>query len=207
MSAVPAVFVGDNSDLIAKVAEVGYLRKEDRILDPTYGKGNFWKRWKPGPRGQLVGLDLATTGDDFRNIHYQDQTFEVVVFDPPYKLNGKPTPAEDRRYGTHERTDPSVRMALACAGIAECLRVTMVGGLLLVKCQDQVCYGRVWWQTMAFTQAAVDEGAVLEDMVHLLPKNGVGRPQPAGRRQVHFRRIYSTLLILRKKVKHEDPFA
>lgn len=70
------------------------------------------------------------------------------------------------------------------------------GGMLLVKCQDQVCSGKVRWQTIEFAGHAVELGSRLVDQLHL-PSY---RPQPAGRRQIHARRNYSTLLVLRKDV-------
>lgn len=56
--------------------------------------------------------------------------------------------------------------------------------------------GRFWtrWQTIEFTNHAVGLGSRLVDQLHL-PSY---RPQPAGRRQVHARRNYSTLLVLQK---------
>ena len=88
------------------------------------------------------------------------------------------------------------RMRLCIDGITECHRVLKPGGHLLVKCQDQVCSGHVRWQTIEFAGHAVELGSRLVDQLHL-PSY---RPQPAGRRQIHARRNYSTLLVLRKDV-------
>ncbi len=76
----------------------------------------------------------------------------------------------------------------------EAHRVLTPGGYLLLKCQDQVCSGQVRWQTREFADHAEQLGMRLVDALHLLGH----RPQPAGRRQVHARRNYSTLLVLRK---------
>ena len=85
---------------------------------------------------------------------------------------------------------------LIADGIDECVRVLEPNGVLLVKCQDQVCSGRVRWQTREFVGVAERAGCDLVDMFQL----GGHRPQPPGRRQMHARRNYSTLLVLRKAV-------
>ena len=37
-----------NAAMIADVARLGYLKDTDVILDPTYGKGAWWRVWAPG---------------------------------------------------------------------------------------------------------------------------------------------------------------
>jgi hypothetical protein len=76
-----------NAHLIADVARLGYLRREYPTLDPTYGKGVFWRIWKPDV---LVTHDIKLDGVDVRRLkdHHKKGEFPQVVFDPPYKLNG-----------------------------------------------------------------------------------------------------------------------
>src|SRR5688572_16542597 len=90
-----------NAELIEAAAKLGYLKREWVTLDPTYGNGTFWKLWRPEA---LYCHDLAWTGMDFTNLTYQDSHFDAVVFDPPYKLNGTPTPGVDTRYGVQVPT-------------------------------------------------------------------------------------------------------
>jgi SAM-dependent methyltransferase len=188
-----------NADLIEDVARLGYLKPEDHVLDPTYGRGGWWKKWIPA---RLVAHDINPDlcyprgySIDFRAMPYDDATFDVVAFDPPYKLNGTPTAEVDERYGVHVVAGRAERHQMIRDGIVECLRVLKPGGYLLVKCQDQVNGGKVRWQTIEFTHHAERVGpAVLVDMLHMLG----GRPQPEGRSQQHARRNMSTLLVLKK---------
>lgn len=188
-----------NADLIADCARLGYLRSEWKTLDPTYGYGTFWQKWQPD---ELVGTDLdpakSTTGRgvDFTCLPWQAGTFDAVVFDPPYKLNGNPsdTAGMDERYGVHTYTDWRDRMELIRRGLTECDAVYNGTGYLLLKCQDQVCSGKVRWQTVEFTNHAAALGLGLVDRFDLLSY----RPQPAGRRQVHARRNSSTLLVFKR---------
>lgn len=186
-----------NAELIADCARLGYLRDEWLTLDPTYGYGTFWKRWRPrdllctdlDPAKSLSGGESV----DFTAMPWQDREFDAVVFDPPYKLNGTPDDAGvDERYGVHAPTRWQDRMDLIRRGIDECARVCRSN--LLIKCQDQVCSGKVRWQTLEFTQRAVDNGFGLVDRLDF-PSY---RAQPNGRRQVHARRNTSTLLVLQR---------
>ena len=187
-----------NAQLIAQCAQLGHLTADMTTLDATYGLGRFWTVWRPD---RLYGCDLDPTRArnaiaDFTRLPFPDGTFDAVVFDPPYKLNGSSHgrgPAScDADYGVG---GPAVRwqdrMQLCRDGIAECARVLRPGGTLLVKCQDQVVSGQVRWQTHDFAAHAAAHGCRLVDQLHLRSY----RPQPAGRRQVHARRNYSTLLI------------
>ncbi len=181
-----------NAHMIKDVARLGYLRKDWRTLDPTYGLGNFWKLWKPD---DLVGTDILLGQEfDFRHLPFPDEFFDAVVFDPPYKMNGTPTDWVDGRYGVGVSTRWQDRLALMQVGLKGCARVLGKSGYLLVKCQDQVVSGRVVWQTDLMTKVALENGCHKVDRLDFLTDP---RPQPHTR-QIHARRNYSTLLIFQK---------
>jgi hypothetical protein len=200
MGESPVMAIDDwpsNADLIRDCARLGYLRSDWRTLDPTWGYGAFWTLWLPD---ELWASDLnpakSPVGEsvDFRDLPWADRFFDAVVFDAPYKLNGTPTEDVDERYGVHVPTEWRERMAMIRDGITECARV-LGDGCLLVKCQDQVCSGKVRWQTVDFTNHAMSLGLGLVDRLDFLSY----RPQPHGRRQVHARRNASTLLVLKRE--------
>jgi hypothetical protein len=178
-----------NAALIADVARLGYLQRDWKVLDPTYGLGSWWKDFRPK---RLVKHDLRLDGVDFRKLPHRDRSFDAVAFDPPYKLNG--TPSEpDERYGADVVDTWQGRLKLIDEGIVECARVT--DKYLLVKCQDQVCSGKIRWQTHRFTDTAESCGLTLVDSFLMLGH----RAQPDGRRQVHAYRNYSTLLVFSQR--------
>lgn len=195
-----------NGKAIADCAELGYLRAEDFVLDATYGLGRFWTDWRP---------DHLTTNDidpergahwqhDFRSMDFEDRLFDAVVLDGPYKLNGTPSkggPASsDSDYGVGDVMRWQDRHALIEDGIDECARVAK--RTLLIKCQDQVCSGKVRWQTHLFAERAARNGFRLVDALHVYG----WRAQPPGRRQVHAAHNYSTLLVTeRETVKAAFP--
>jgi len=188
-----------NAHLIEDVAALGYLHKDWFTLDPTYGEGVFWRRWQPD---NLTRTDLIPEkspdnwrGVDFTDLPWEDEVWDAVVFDPPYKLNGTPS-ATDHRYGVNVVRTWQERHQLIRDGIVECARVLKPGGIFLLKCQDQVCSGKVRWQTFEFATYAGFHGLDLIDRFDLL---GTSRPQPAGRRQVHAHGRPSTLLVFRRE--------
>lgn len=193
----------NNAQLIRDVAELGYLQKDWTTLDPTYGKGRFWRLWQPHP-WNLHTSDTDPESDsmyafDFTAMPWDDGKFDAVVFDPPYKLNGTGgSHASDEGYGVaDEWGGVEGRHNLIFAGIEECVRVLKPKGILLVKCQDQVCSGNVVWQDrmiVSFVESSFDWK--MTNIDKLFVHGGI--PQPAGRRQVHARRNYSTALIFRK---------
>lgn len=188
-----------NADLIADCARLGYLRKEWTTLDPTYGKGNFWKKWKPD---LLVGSDIDPTlspdgrSVDATDLPYPDRSFDVVVIDAPYKENGTSTgkgPASsDKAYGVHI---PGARMSIMLDMMTEATRVA--DKLVFMKLQPQVVSGKKLWQDNIVWQHGEQLGWRLVDKFYFPGR----RKQPetnidgSERRQVHSRTNYSCLMV------------
>lgn len=187
-----------NAHLIEACAQLGYLHRGWLTLDPTYGRGLWWTRWRPE---RLIGHDLARDRVDFRSLPYDTGTFDAAVFDPPYvSVGGRAStglPDLHARYGlTHAPTTPAGLQDLIDAGIAEVTRVVRARGFVLVKCQDYISSGRLWPGTHHTLTAALEHDLEIVDRFeHIAPRP---RPQPPGRRQVHARRNLSTLFVLRK---------
>lgn len=185
-----------NATLMRNCARLGYIRPDDTVIDATYGTGAFWRLYRPR---LLITNDLdpeteATWHEDFRELGavFAPGCADVVVFDPPYKLNGTPSGPMDYRYGVGVSTRWQDRMQLCVDGIRAV--APLARRMLLIKCMDQVCSGQVRWQSIEFREVAEEQRFRLVDMMLLRS----GRPQPAGRRQVHARRNYSTLLVMER---------
>jgi len=233
----------NNAELVEQCVALNYLARDWRTLDPTYGKGRFWRRWRPL---ELIGHDLdpdkAPHGPaDFTRLPYGPETFDVVVFDGPYKLNGAAgSHASDEDYGVATSASWAERHDLLRAGITEAARIVvparrvrvdrgryeLEAGIVLIKCQDQVCAGAVRWQTREFADHAETVGLDLVDALLLVghraqPQRtrkhgecrGTGMVAELGgfgvclgchgngrvpSRQHHAARNYSTLLVTRK---------
>lgn len=159
---------GTNAQMIRDACvPLGYLSKDRRTLDPTYGYGNFWTLWKPD---NLIASDLdpkkSPIGEavDATDLPHDDESFDDVVIDGPYRLNGTADIPFDERYGTEEYKHPRQRHRLIMEMMTEGTRVLRRGGHLLVKCQAQISNQQFWHQPHIFISHAggLDLGLVDE---------------------------------------------
>lgn len=197
---VPAIHAWpSNGHLIADVNRLYPLGTV--VLDTTYGRGRWWTEFRPPV---LITNDIdpakgAAFHEDFRRLPFHTP-FDTVAFDPPYKLNGTPSLGDfDHRYGVEAPRTWQERMKMIRDGAIECYRLVRPGGLLLAKVQDQVCSGKMRWQTHLLQEAL--EGARRMRLVDRFEMIGGTMPQPSGRRQVHARGRGSTLMVFRKEGK------
>lgn len=190
-----------NGHLIADVFELyRYLIGDDPlVLDPTYGKGNWWTMHRPSrlnARGRVEHPDW-----DFRAMpHEWSDRYDVVAYDPPYVCVGGRTtsgiPGMHAAYGlTDAPRTPVELQRLIDDGLDECVRVARKGGLILVKCQDYISSGKLWIGTHHTLTHALSLGL---ETIDRLEHHGAVRPQPAGRRVMHARRNLSTLFVFRR---------
>jgi hypothetical protein len=186
-----------NGHLIADVFGLyRYMIGEDPdVLDPTYGKGNWWTIHRPTRLTAPVradGWDFTAMPGEWTN------RFDVVAYDPPYvSVGGRKTTGIADMHDAYGLTDapatPALLQALINDGLNECTRVTRPGGLILVKCQDYISSGKLWIGTHHTLTHALSLGLELVDR---LEHHGGVRPQPTGRRVMHARRNLSTLFVL-----------
>lgn len=188
-----------NGQLMADVAELGYILPEDSVLDVTYGKGRFWTKYVPD---HLVRNDLYSAEAVFHcnwESLYPDweRQFNVVVFDPPYKLQGTSSnagPASSNAAFGMDRAyvRPDALLASIGRGLVECVRVTYPGGYVMVKSMDQVVSGdKVWMPSRIERSMEESLHCRLIDRLYVFGY----RQQPPGRRQVHSHGSFSTLSI------------
>ena len=189
----------DNAQLIAAAAKLGYIK--GRVLDASYGQGNFWSIYVPD---MLTANDLdvakpAMHHQDFRATSWESCSFDTVVLDGPYKMAGTPSAKNadmDAAYGTSGVMSRNEILTLLVGGIAEGCRLTR--DLLLVKVMDQINGGRY----VDMVQVASDAARAVEmHKVASLLLPGGGRKQPTGTSQQHPRKDYSSLLVFGKKTR------
>ncbi len=196
MTVFAAALWQTNADLIHDVAKLGYL--DGHVLDPTYGKGNWWTVWKPE---KMTTHDLALDGYDFRDLPYPDGTFDAVAYDPPYvSPGGRETSGIKGMHEAYGMADtpksPRALWQYNTLGFNECVRVLRKGGHIAYKSMDYITSGTFQPVTHWIIEDALDLGLEYVDRFEHI---GGVRPQPSGRRQVHARRNLSTLLVFRKR--------
>lgn len=144
---------------------LGYLDYEALTLDCTWGKGAWWRYWRPR---HLIGCDVDDTKPapmfaDGTCLPFRDRTFQRVAVDGPYKLNGTATAKVDGPYGVDKWASAPDRHLLMFLLLAEGARVLDDEGILIFKSQPQVNSGRFWNQPRMFTEAAEGLGLVQVD--------------------------------------------
>ncbi len=190
-----------NGDLIADVAKLGYIRDDDCCIDLTYGKGTWWKRYRPTllATNDIDDTTKAEYHDDFRATKWFDDNFDVVAFDPPYISPGgreTSTIADfNSWFGLHStpRTVLGLR-EMNQDGLDEARRICKPGGIILVKCMNYINSGRYQPEVFVMWEAATAFGLQMVDQFIM-----IRRPGPQSQKtQVHTRNNYSVLLIFQK---------
>lgn len=191
-----------NANLIRRVHELGYIRDSDLVLDPTYGRGNWWKEYRP----KKLVTRTHINGFDFRHMNFSNDMFDVVAFDPPYvSKGGRDTSGIQEMDGAYGMDDapstPEGVQKLINAGLYEMRRVCKPNGKILVKCKNYISSGK-FFPGVFNTQKWAEQ--IRLDVVDLFIHYGSPGPQPtinldgSPRKQVHARNNYSVLFVFQK---------
>ena len=194
-----------NAEIFPHVLSL-YVQAGAKIADITYGKGVFWKNVRRD-RYELVATDIKH-GVDCRHLPYADRSFDCVVFDPPYMHTPGGTAHEGhqnyesyyKNNGTGNGTDKKYHEAvldLYFQGSSEAWRVLRPGGVLIVKCQDEVCACKQRLTHVELINYLTESMFVAEDLFVLMRTNRPGVSRVL--RQRHARKNHSYFLVLRKK--------
>ena len=191
---------GNNADLIEVVSNL-YLKRKDRLLDLTYGRGVFWRRVDL----ELYDFDFIDIAmapphwGDFRAVDRTSDNFNVIVFDPPY-MHNPGLPIVNDRYRNSEShgraTGHDGIIADYSAGMTEGYRLLKNGGLLWVKTQDEIQSGKQRWSHIEVHGIALRLGLIAEDLFVLAPKSTT--PPQRHVTQVHAKKAHSYLWVFKK---------
>lgn len=189
-----SVFTGTNAELMRAVAPY-YLT--GLVCDTTYGTGGWWTKLRPE---KLVAHDLDPEkgdGVDFTALPEPDDTYDTVVFDPPYIPQGGYETSTARtfadRFGLTSRSRSDL-WELIDAGLAECARVLKPGGWLMVKCMDFTNGGAFHLGHLHVLNHAAQLGLGCHDLIVHNTGSGPGGHNIYDPRRA--RRAHSYLLVL-----------
>ena len=202
---VLSAHVDGNENVFPKILQL-YVQPGSLIADVTFGKGVFW-RHVPKDQYELRATDIQD-GIDCRNLPYEDGEIDCLVLDPPYMHSPGGTahkthsPFEEhyRNNETGNRTDNKYHDAVLSLYLdagTEAYRVLRERGVIIVKCQDEVCSNRQRFTHVEIMQAYKELGFVTEDLFVVVRRNRPGISRAV--KQVHARKNHSYFLVFWKR--------
>ena len=177
------------------------------VADVTYGKGVFWRNVNLEDY-RLLPSDI-TSGVDCRKLPYENTSIDAVIFDPPYMEGSTRNTAYTSGqtafkdyYGLANIVNATDRyhgaiLALYIEGAHEAYRVLKDNGVLILKCQDEVCAGKQRLTHVEIINALTIIGYYPKDLFVVTRKN---RPVVSRiKKQVHARKNHSYFLVFVKR--------
>lgn len=202
---VLSAHVDGNGQVFPEIMKL-YVAQGSIVADVTYGKGAFWRNIPPGTY-ELRATDILN-GIDCRDLPYTDGEIDCVVLDPPYMhspggtahVGHTPFETHYRNNGSGKQTGSKYHEAVLDlyreAG-REAHRVLCERGVMIVKCQDEVCSNRQRFTHIEIIQAYEKIGFVAEDLFVVVRANRPGVSRAV--RQVHARKNHSYFLVFWKR--------
>ena len=170
------------------------------------GKRVFWKKVDVSKLDIHPTDNLAETNS--RNLPYSDNSIDCLVLDPPYMHTPGGTAhsrhqnfeqyyqnnaaSSDKKY--HEAV-----LDLYFEAAKEAARVLKHKGILIIKCQDEVCANKQRLTHVEIINEVVKYGFLVEDLFVVTRNNkpGVSRIK----KQNHARKNHSYFLVFRRKLQ------
>lgn len=204
---LPSVWFGDDAELLEKMLRF-YPKKSPRdILDATVNVGRFWK----GTKRKIVGMDIEKKFKpdivaDNTAMPCKDESFDVVVYDPPHIPNVGNEGIKDfgDRFGLVVKSSIENGYNFTHTFrpfLNEAYRVLRPKGILFCKIADYVHGHRYQWAHLEFVKAAQELGFTACDCIVKVRKGPI--TDPRWKKAHHARRQHCYWLVFRKSNKCE----
>lgn len=212
--AILSAHVGGNAEVFPLVMAL-HVPEYSVVADVTYGRGVFWRNVDK-TKYRLLATDIRD-GTDCRELPYGPDSLDCVVLDPPYMEGATQNTAYRTGhsafaayYGLAEIKQSRDRyrgaiLRLYLDACDEAARVLKPGGILIVKCQDEVCANRQRFTHIEIVNALSETGRYrAKDLFVVVRTN---RPVVSRmKKQVHARKNHSYFLVFVKvKSRNSSP--
>ena len=145
--------------------------------DPTYGKGNFYKKINPPfLKFDIDPINNSIAQADASNLPLADKSLNSIMFDPPFlATTGASLKKNDgsnsinKRFGVFPTEQELVEFYNK--SIVEFHRILDKKGILIFKCQDKVSSGKQYFNHCYIYNSAVEAGFYPLDFFVLVAKN------------------------------------
>jgi len=204
-----SAYVGTNAEVFPDILRL-HVPEASVVADVTYGKGVFWRDVPEGAY-RLLASDLKT-GTDCRELPYEGESIDCVVFDPPYMeglfrrstdhMAGQGTYGAFRDfYSNGEATSGGPKWHAAVLDLyfrtgKEAHRVLRDRGVFIVKCQDEVSANRQNLTHVEIINHFEELGFYTKDLFVVVRPNQPGVSRML--KQVHARKNHSYFLVFVK---------
>lgn len=198
-----SAYQGTNDDVFPHVLAL-HVPVGSIVADVTYGKGVFWK--KIDKKAYNLRTTDITMGIDCRHLPYGDGMIDCVVFDPPYMHTPGGTAHQNHQnyehYYNNNGTSHTAKkyheavLDLYIEGSKEAFRVLKPNGILIIKCQDEVCANKQRFTHVEIINELSQMGFASVDLFVVLRNNKPGVSRVL--KQVHARKNHSYFLVFRK---------
>jgi SAM-dependent methyltransferase len=202
-----SVWEGTDAELLECMLDFYPHRTPKQILDATVNKGRFWE----GSTRPVTGLDIDPAHNpdivgDNRDMPFEDNSFDVVVYDPPHIPNQGKDKSKDfnTRFGLvlKSSVDQGHNFShLYPPFVREAYRVLKADGVMFCKIADYVHGHRFQWAHIALIEAALEVGFTACDCIAKLRKGPI--IDPKWKNAHHARRQHCYWIIFRKSKKCE----
>jgi hypothetical protein len=210
-----SAYIDGNAEVFPQILKL-HVPDGAVIADVTWGKGVFWN-YVDVNKYTLWFSDISM-GVDCRDLPYDSDFFDCVVFDPPYMEGFFRKKSEEKAgSGTHtsfrdsysngDEVSESLKWHAAVTdlyfkGGIEAYRVLKNKGVFIVKCQDEVSANRQYLTHIEIINYYEKLGFYTKDLFVVIRNN---KPSVTRlKRQVHARKNHSYFLVFVKHPKGKD---
>lgn len=201
-----SVVLGRDKECIPAILDM-HAVSDPEILDACYNTGKMWKGLSY--RVTSMDIDPAVECDftaDFTEMPFEDDSFDVVAFDPPHLPNA--SASNDRTTGLADvygiRVKDNLRAADHVGGLfvpflTEARRVLRPEGIVLAKIADLVHNHTYQWQHVDFINAArALDGMTPCDLIVKADPASANLSSSKWKKVHHFRRAHLYWIVIRK---------
>lgn len=215
---IQSVYIGDDANLIQILLDLHSRGPGTKILDATFGHGGFWRGTESLTAGrEIIGLDMRmATGElttlagsrgfertlvagDYHNLPFGRNTFDVVLFDPPFLTGGGENQRMKKWYTTFDSYE-DLMISLQRAR-DEFARVLKPKGFVIMKSMDWTEGSRRRWMHIDAVNLWAGPFRLDDLIVKVAAQN---MRNPGWKRQERSRAAHVYFLVFRPANKSRD---